>query len=187
MAELDLEEEEEVAGILAAAEVLSGSMIEAEAESAATNSGELAADAPPEMPETAPFANPFSESTTSPIQSAAPESRLFDAGAALLEASGEPTPPVSSPSTIEPADSTTSEAGLPSAALGESAEAAPVVPLVQAESNGPAGTTPGTAAVPAKAQFRNAPGTSKFFRRGTDRHRRPGGYESREEGSTIPS
>ena len=38
-----------------------------------------------------------------------------------------------------------------------------------------------------KAQFRNAPGTSKFFRRGTERRGRPGGYESREEGSTAPS
>jgi ribonuclease G len=39
-----------------------------------------------------------------------------------------------------------------------------------------------------KAQFRNAPGTPKFFRRTPDRRRRPTGYEDREEnGDSAPA
>ena len=165
MAELDSEEQEEVAEVLAAAEVLSGSFIEAESEGA-TNSKALAATEEPAAPTLAEAA-PLSVSTIEDTQGAAVSSNEPLAAAAPAET------PVTA---AEPAHFTGADSGSPAPALGENASSAAVATAAQGESTGAA-----------KAQFRKAPGTSKFFRRGTDRSRRPGGYESREEGSPAPS
>ncbi len=193
MPELDSDEEEEVAEILAAAEVLSGSLIDAESEgqsdselsapadepaeiSAAMNGGSFAEPPAPTLAEAA-----ISEVASPPVPTTEDVERIAE--------SAEPTAASvlgeNPASDGEPVSFTGADSGSPTP-LGENNTSAVVVTPIQ-ESTGATGPTPGAATGPVKAQFRNAPGTSKFFRRGSDRHRRPGGYESREEGGVSPS
>ena len=192
MAELDSEEEEEVAEVLAAAEVLSGSFLEAESEGA-TNSEALAAEERFEALGTGQTRESFSELAAPALDEAvAPLAAPTVADTPFAQVSsskpsGTSAPAESSATTSEPTDFTGADSGSPTPTPGENATGAAVMTVAQGESTGTAGTAPGTAAGVAKAQFRNAPGTSRFFRRGTDRRHRPGGYEAREEGSTAPS
>jgi ribonuclease G len=192
MAELDSEEEEEVAEVLTAAEVLSGSFLEAESEGA-TNSEAVAAEERFEALGTGQTRESFSEPVAPALDEAvAPLAAPTVADTPFAQVSsskpsGTSAPAESSATTSEPTDFTGADSGSPTPTPGENATGAAVMTVAQGESTGTAGTAPGTAAGVAKAQFRNAPGTSRFFRRGTDRRHRPGGYEAREEGSTAPS
>ncbi|HEU0007349.1 MAG TPA: Rne/Rng family ribonuclease, partial [Terriglobia bacterium] len=197
MTELDSAEEEEVREVLAAAEVLSGSFLEAESEGVTKSETFPTAEEPAETLEAAPLSESLSEPAASaPAETAAVEASPLAAptiaDTPFAQASSSEPSVVSaqaewSHTTPEPADFTGADSGSPTPTLGENATGAGVMTVAPGASTGPAGTAPGAAAGAAKAQFRNAPGTSKFFRRGTDRSRRPGGYEAREEGSTAPS
>jgi ribonuclease G len=193
MAELDSDEEEQVAEVLAAAEVLSGSFLEAEpqevpspgelepAETSGTMQvGEvLSEEAAPAPVEAAAFeSSPLTVSTTEDTQATAVSSDGTFAASAPAEAlviDGQP------------ADFTRADSDSPASTIGESGSGVAIASTAQGESTSASGVRPGPSTGANKAQFRNAPGTSKFFRRGTERRSRPGGYESREEGSTAPS
>jgi ribonuclease G len=195
MAELDSDEEEQVAEVLAAAEVLSGSFIEAEPqdlasleelEPAETLGAMPASEALPEL--IAPALAETAALESSPLAVSTPESILDDAdgagsvGEALAASDGAEAPATAG----EPANSTGADSGSPTPAIGWNGSGA-LASATQGESTGVSGGESGPSTGTNKVQFRNAPGTSRFFRRGTDRRPRPGGRESREEGSTTPS
>jgi ribonuclease G len=192
MPELDSEEEEEVAEVLAAAEVLSGSLIEGESDGLASSEPSASEAGRVVTLGTVQQGEPFSE-PAAPSAEAASEAAMLGAPAVqgfqdALNASNEELPAPTSEetfvTTVEPADFTATDFGSTTPAPAEPERGA--VATAPQEPTGVAGTPSGGATGPAKAQFRNAPGTSKFFRRGADQRRRPGGYESREEG-TAPS
>ncbi|MBM3803135.1 MAG: Rne/Rng family ribonuclease [Acidimicrobiia bacterium] len=184
----DADEEENVAEVLAAAELLSGSFLD-------TEPGET--DSMTVIP---------SEEAPSP-DAVVPDRALSDsdtAGARLgaAAATDSLTPEVeSSPqaafigtlATPLPAESPTTFSEPAEAATGEAHPATPERPDTTA-SDPAAGEPAGQASAAAanasgmeKAQIRSAPGTPKFFRRGNDRRRRPGSFESREESASSPS
>lgn len=197
MAELDSDEEEEVAEVLAAAEVLSGSFIEAEPEeresseelgpaegraaSETLESGEVLSElAAPTVMETAGLdPGPLPVSAVEESQGGASSSvKVFATPPTLAEV----------PATAgEPADFTGADSGSPAPTVEGNGSGLAGVSSPQAGSTGAAPVAPGPSTGPNKVQFRNAPSTSKFFRRSTERRHRPGGYEAREEGSSAPS
>jgi ribonuclease G len=170
--------------------VLSGSFIEAEPENLASPDELEPVEEPAETSGAMQVSEVFSEpaaagSESSPLSASTIEDTQH-AASSTGEALTLSTPTEAPATSGEPADFAGGDSGSPAPTLGENGRSAVVVTATQ-ESTGAAGTAPGVATGPAKAHFRNAPGTSKFFRRGTDRNRRPGGYEAREEGSTGPS
>ena len=194
MPELESDEEEEVAEVLAAAEVLSGSLIDAESEGQSDSELQASTDEPAEISAAMP-----GESFAEPPASTLVEVAISEAAVGSLSTTedvhrivGSEEPMAASVLAENPAfggelDSfTAADSGSPTPPLGENNTSTAVGAPVQ-ESAGATSPASGTATGPVKAQFRNAPGTSKFFRRGPDRHRRPGGYESREEGGVSPS
>ena len=194
MPELDSDEEEEVSEVLSAAEVLSGSLIDAESEGQPDSELWAPADEPAGISaamSSESFAEPpaptLAEAAISEV--AVPPARTTE-DVQRISGSEEPTA-ITVPAENPAPDGATvnftgADSGSPTPPLGENNTSALVVTPVQ-ESAGATGPASGAATGPVKAQFRNAPGTSKFFRRGSDRHRRPGGYESREEGGVSPS
>jgi len=187
MAELDSDEEEQAAEVLAAAEVLSGSFLQdvavpGELEPAETSgsahAGEVVSEeAAPAIVEAAFESNPLPISATEDTQAAAFSSDEGFAASAPTEAlvtDGQPAEFAAANSDSSPT-------------IGENGSGFAIVSTAQGESTGASGLPPEPSTGSNKAQFRNAPGTSKFFRRGTERRRRPGGFESREEGSTAPA
>jgi len=184
MAELDSDEEEQVAEVLAAAEVLSDSFLEAEPQDLASpeelepseTSGAMQVSEAHSEPAAPALAEAVALEST-PLAISTTENSLDDAQAA--GSVGE--------ALAESADSTGAEPDSSTPAIGGNGSGAVVASPTQGESTGASGVRSGPSTSANKVQFRNAPGTSKFFRRGTDRNRRPGGYEAREEGSTAPS
>jgi len=167
-------DEEEVTEVLAAAELLSGSFIEQEPEAVpnAVIPGESI------HPLSAVEVNEsFSESATPTTAESAPTEE------ALLTAPIESYPPADALAGSTPTDSSTAD--VVSADSGSPTSQQEVTGSSAAAAALGANASPGAGAA-SKAQFRNAPGTSKFFRR-MERRRRPGGYEPREEGSATPS
>jgi len=186
IAELDSDEEEQVAEVLAAAEVLSGSFIEAESENLASPNELEPVEEPAETSGALQEGDALSEAAGAASESSPLSASTIEDTLDAVDPTGEAFA-LSAPATSgERADFVGADSGSPAPTLGENGRSAAVASATQ-ESTGAAGAAPGVATGPAKAHFRNAPGTSKFFRRGTDRNRRPGGYEAREEGSTAPS
>ena len=189
MPELDSDEEEEVAEALAAAEVLSSSLIDAESEGESGSELSASTHAPAGILEASKsFAEPpastlaeatISEAAVSPVPTTEEVQRI----AGSEEPMATSAPAENAESDGATVNFTGADSGSPTP-LGENNTSTIVVPVQ--ESTFATGPASGAATGPVKAQFRNAPGTSKFFRRGSDRHRRPG-YESREEGGVAPS
>jgi ribonuclease G len=183
--ELDYDEEEEVSEVFAATEMLSGFPIKADIEDTrnsevfptteqpAKASEVIKSFAEPAAPATAETAAAQVSSATFSLEHGSP------AEAYAGEPAGEPTQPESSSIASEATDFAGVDSGSPTPE-NTNVAATQGEPTVSAAAHG-------AATGPAKAQFRNAPGTSKFFRRGTERRRRPGGFEAREEGSTAPA
>jgi len=191
IAELDSDEEEQVAEVLAAAEVLSG--FEAEPQdlvspeelepaetSGAMQAGEVLSEpAVPALVEAAAFeSSTLSVSTTEDTEAAAGSADEAFSASASAEVPA---------TTGESSDFTGSDLDSPTPTIVENGSGVAIASTAQGESAGISSVGPGPSTGANKVQFRNAPGTSRFFRRGTDRSRRPGGYESREEGSTAPA
>lgn len=67
-------------------------------------------------------------------------------------------------------------------------QAAGVSPPAQSQTQAASSVISGVSSPPSKVQFRNTPGTSKFFRRGMERRRRPNYQsENRTESESVPS
>jgi len=196
MADLDSDEEEQVAEVLAAAEVLSDSFLGAEPQDLtspeelepAETSGPMQVSEALSEPAAPALAEAVALDST-PLAISTTENALDDAksagsvGEALAASDGAEAPSTAG----EPADSTGADSGSSTPAIGGNGSGSVVASPTQGESTGASGVWSGPSTSANKVQFRNAPGTSKFFRRGTERRGRPGGYESREEGSTAPS
>jgi len=193
MPELDADEEEDVAEVLAAAEVLSEGFLDTEP-AAPTSSGTLAASE--ELDQN--LANLRPQSFSEPDAPTVPGPETLEAPRLAAPMTETPAsddsangPSVESPATSsissEPADFAGGDSPSPAPILGGNTSGSEVGTAAQGSSNEAAVTAMGSTAGTAKAQFRNTPGTSKFFRRGNDRRRRTGGYEAREEGSTEPA
>ena len=193
MAELDSDEEEEVAEVLAAAEVLSSSSIEAESQELASPEEFKPAEEPSESSEAMQTGEALSKPAVPTLVEAAVETSPLsvstidnpqNTGGSADEAFATSTPAAVPTATGDPANFAGAGSHSQAPTIGENGSGALVASTDSPRVSGMA-SEPSTGAN--KIQFRNAPGTSKFFRRGTERRHRPGGYESREEGSTAPS
>jgi ribonuclease G len=192
MPDLDLDEEEQVAEVLAAAEVLSGSFIGADPEELA-GPAELEASEEPAGQAGQALSEPAAPTLVEAavVQSDSPSvstSEETQDAASSAEEAFDASAPAETPVTPDRlADFTGVDSGSPTSTIGENGSGVVVASSAQGESTAAAAVAPGPSTGANKVQFRNAPGTSKFFRRGTDRRYRPGGYEVREEGSTAPA
>jgi ribonuclease G len=190
----DPEDEEDVAEVLAAAEMLSGSFLDTEpGETVSATVAPVEQALSPEVrgPDRALSDNATALQPETQFVAAAWISAQAPEGESSLQAPsiGPPAgaPPAESPAALsEPAQAVAVESGLAPPELPDTTAAVPVVG-VPVEPAGQTSAGAASASGTAKAQIRSAPGTPKFFRRGTDRRRRPGSFESREEGASTPS
>lgn len=197
--ELDPEEEEEVAEVVAAAEVLSPSLLKADSEAMMDSRSFAGVEEPAGVADTMNFDESFTGRTAPAVTEAmaaqappAPGPADADIPSPQASSSHEPSavsmpPEIAATTAFATPDFTGVDSGAPAPSGIENVTPEPAVGVQTASAATASGAVPGTTAGVSKAQFRNAPGTSKFFRRGTERRRRPGSYEAREESNTAPS